>query len=167
MSDKLELLSNNLVQIIERCANSEELAKLLYYNDSVNPLSKDIVQADTIAPLGKKERILPYPFDVKFKSEQRSQLHIYYPELNFVGDNIEEVFVWFDIVVHKRLWLYSQDNKKLVRPYQLASQIARLFDGAIPNTKSTVGKLHFKALGHVAVNEEFDGIRLEALMTNF
>jgi hypothetical protein len=131
-------------------------------------LSNQKVPANVIAPLGVKERILPYPFDVKFKDEERSQLHIYYPDLQFVNNsNVEEVIVWFDIVAHKRLWLFSQNNKKLVRPYEIASQIPRLFDGTIPNTKSTVGNLHFKAMGHVAVNEQFDGVRLEAKMVNF
>jgi hypothetical protein len=168
MSVKLELLSTNIVQIIERCANSTNLAKLLYYNDSVNPMSNEVVPANVIAPFGSKERILPYPFDIRFKDEQRSQLHIYYPDLKFVNNaQVETGIVWFDIIVHKRLWLYSQDGKKLVRPYEIASEVTKLFDGTIPNTKSTVGNLDFLALGHVSVNEEFDAVRLEAKMTTF
>lgn len=167
MSMKLELLSTNLVQIIDRCVMAEDLGKLLVHNGQ-NPLSQAPANPSDIAPFGKTERILPYPFDFRFKSDQRSQLHIYYPDVKFKNNsNVEQTVVWFDIIVHKKLWLYQQDNKKLVRPYDIASQITRIFDGSIPNTKSTVGELNFLAMGHVTVNEEFDGLRLEARMTTY
>lgn len=168
MADNLQLLSPNLVQIIEKCANNPILGKLLLHNDNINPLSKSEVYPSDIAPFGKSERILPYPFDITFKDEERTQLHIYYPEMAFVASgNIEKATVWFDIVVHNRLWLYSQNGKKLVRPYDIASQITKIFDGTIPDTKSTVGKLDFSVMAHVPVNEEFNAIRLQALMTTF
>jgi hypothetical protein len=164
---KLELLSANLVQTIESCVRNEDLVKLLYYN-GMNPLSNTPVNPSLIAPFGEEERIFAYPFNVNFVGKEKSQLHIYYPDLKFKNNAyVEKVVVWFDIVVHKRLWLTAQDNKKIVRPYEIASLIARQFDGTIPNTKGTVGKLDFLAMGHVAVNEEFDAIRLEAIMTNY
>lgn len=164
---KLELLSTNLVQIIERCVNAQDLAKLIYYNGQ-NPFSQEAVNPSLIAPYGQSERVLPYPFNLNFKDDQRSQLHIYYPDVQFVNNsNVEQTVVWFDIIVHKNLWLFTQDGKKLVRPYEIASQIAKLFDGTIPNTNSTVGELNFIAMGHVTVNEEFDGLRLEARMTTY
>jgi hypothetical protein len=164
---KLELLSPNLVQIIDRCVKCENLGKLLYYNTQ-NPLTNIPVNPSVIAPFGSSERILPYPFDITFKDEERSQIHIYYPDITFINNaNVEQASVWFDIVVHKKLWLYMQDNVKYVRPYEIASLITYLFDGTIPNTKSTVGELNFSGMGHVVVNEEFNALRLEAKMTTF
>lgn len=167
MTIKLDLLSPSLVKIIDNCLSNDKLTKLLYYNVQ-NPLSQPSVNPSLIAPSGDSERILPYPFDVRFKSEERSQLHIYYPDVNFKNnEHVEQAIVWFDIVVHKRLWLFMQDGKKLVRPYEIASLIATQFDGSIPSTKLTVGKLNMHGATHVVVNEEFNALRLEASMTTF
>jgi hypothetical protein len=167
MDMKLDLLSPNLVKIIDNCLRSEDLGKLLLYSTQ-DPLSNPPVDPSIIAPFGEYERILPYPFDVNYKDEERSQLHIYYPSMEFVNnENVEETHVFFDIVVHKRLWLYMQDGEKLVRPYDIASQVVSLFDGTIPTNLDTVGKLNFLGMRHVVVNEEFDALRLQALMTTF
>lgn len=164
---KLELLSTNLVKIIEGCVRNDSVAKLLYYNIN-DPLSQPSINPSTIAPFGASERVIPYPFDINYKEEQRSQLHIYYPDLQFVnGANVEEVVVFFDIVVHRKLWLFTQNGQKLIRPYEIASNIASQFDGSLPNTKTTIGKLDFLGMNHMPVNEEFDCIRIQATMTTF
>lgn len=164
---KLELLSTNLVKIIDKCVNSQPLGQLLLYNGS-NPLSQLPVSPSDIAPYGKDERVIPYPFDIKYKADERSQLHIYYPEVAFKNNsNVEQTMVWFDVIVHKRQWLYMQDGEKKVRPYDIATQIIKLFDGTIPDKGSTVGQLNFLAMSHVAVNDEFDGVRIEARMTTY
>lgn len=167
MEMNFELLSKNLVSMIGTCLRDEELAKLLYYNTN-NPLSKPPVDVQLIAPSGKEERIIPYPFDVKFVGDERSQLHVYYPSVELSNNSVvEHALVFFDIVVHKRLWLYAEGSEMLVRPYKIASRISRLFDGSVPTTRDRVGKLQFSNISQVVINEEYHALRLEALLINY
>lgn len=167
MSVKFELLSPNLVTIIDECLQNEELVRLLFFNEH-NPYTLPFpngFQPSVIAPYESHEKIFPYPFNVKYRADQRSQLHIYYPTLHLINNsNVEQTIVWFDIVVHKKLWLFKQDQNKLVRPYEIASKIASHFSD---RSIDTVGRLDFLAMAHVTINEEFDGLRLEAKMTTF
>ena len=167
MATRFELLSPNLVKIIEGLVRNEELGQLLFYNTD-NPLSQPPVNPSRIAPFGDNEKVAPFPFNTKFTGEQISQIHVYYPDVTLKNnEHVEESIVWFDIVVHKKLWLYTQDNNKLVRPYEIASRIDSQFDGTISNTKTTVGELNFMNVGHVVVNDEFNALRLQAKMTTY
>jgi len=167
MGVKLELLSKNLVLIIDKLIKDEKVSKLIYYNTN-DIFSRPDISPSIIAPLGETERVLPYPFDTSFTNDERTQIHVYFPDLDFVNaENAESTVVFFDIVTHRNLWLFSEFGEKLIRPYEIASSISRLFDGSLPNTKSTVGKLNFLSLKQVHVNEEFSCVRLVATMTTY
>jgi hypothetical protein len=158
---KLDELSSDLIEVIGICLESQNLAKLLFYTSS-KPLQEAPITTSEIAPFGRRERILPYPFDLNYKADQRSQLHIYFPSLEFKNNTIvEDTLIWFDIVVHKKLWLILDDtrvrNEKKIRPYEIAKEIANL----------TNDYCHLLTLNHLAVNEEYDALRLEARIRNF
>lgn len=164
MALRFSLLSPNLVQIIGECLQNQDLAKLLYYGGQ-DPLTQLDFDTSIIAPFSEDERLFPYPFDIGYKEEERSQLHIYYPDLQLKNNShVEHTVVWFDIIVHKKLWLFKQGTDKLVRPYEIASKLANHFDG---RSIGTVGQLNFMGMAHVTVNEEFNGLRLEAVMTTY
>lgn len=151
MKMKLENMSYNLVNVIDKVLRNIKLAKYLY-NNTNDPLLTMVNPTD-IAPFGSKERILPYPFDTEFKGEQRSQLHVYFPELEFKNnEHVEDTIIWFDIVVHKKLWLFMENGKKLIRPYEIAKEIVNELEGTCD----------FIGGSHLTVNEEFDSFRLEA-----
>lgn len=154
---KLDELSSDLVKLIEQCLESQTLAKLLYYAVP-NPYQQPTLVTRELAPYGSKERILPYPFDVNYKADQRSQLHMYFPSVAFKNNMVvEDTLVWIDIVVHKKLWLISNNGKKLIRPYVIAQEVVN----------ALIDPCFFFELNHLSVNEEYDCLRIEGRIRNW
>lgn len=151
---KLELLSDNLVLIINKLLENDNLCKLIYYN-SKNPYNE--------LPISNKNetlmltKIFPYPFNEKVETELGTQLHIFYPELEIQNNVVvEEVVVFVDIIVGKTLWLIN-DGQPKVRPYEIAKEIVNIFhDKSI----DTLGQLDFFTIQQLNVNNVFSGIRL-------
>jgi hypothetical protein len=115
--------------------------------------------------MAKDERIFPYPFDINFKNDVRSQLHIYYPNLSFENNgNAGKSVILFDIVVNLDIWLVKDRAKKIIRPYEIMKLILETFKD---KNIEGLGELHFIKADHVVVNERFQGIRLVATTTDF
>jgi hypothetical protein len=156
-------LSNNIITIINEMLKNQILVNYIGH-DGDNPESQNI-QPKSIAPKGSNERILPYPFDTNFKGTVRSQVHIYYPNLSFENNGYaNKTVVFFDVMVHKNIWLVTDNNRKLIRPYQIVGHIIETFKDKHINN---LGKLHFLEGNHVVANEEFEGFRLIASITDF
>lgn len=149
---KLENLSSNLIYILNQTVTSQNLCKLLYYNDKDALTQTDIANTSTL----KMTKIYPYPFNTQATTESCSQLNIYYPEGEIKNRVIEYTDVYFDIVVAKELWLIN-DNK--IRPYEILKEIFTLFYEEII---TSVGKLIFGKFYHIPVNIKFDAIRIRA-----
>jgi hypothetical protein len=158
-----ERLSSNIIAIIQEMLKNQILVNYIGY-DGDNPESQNIPPT-SIAPKGSNERILPYPFDVNFRGQVRSQVHIYYPRLSFKNNShANQTIVFFDVIVHKSIWLVVDKGRKLIRPYQIVNHIVKTFkDKHIQG----LGKIHFLEGNHVVVNEEFEGFRLVASITDF
>lgn len=150
---KLLTLSDDLVNLMGKLLANQSLGKLVYYTVP-NPLNQANLILSDLAPFGKYERILPHPFDIDYTADIRSQIHIYFPRLEFINNQIvENVLVFFDIVVHKSIWTIRDDtNKKKIRAYEIARHI-------ISDLKSVC---EFTEMTHLSVNEEFQALRLEA-----
>ena len=150
---KLQSLSKDLIGLIGNLLDNQRLAKMLFYTDA-KPISQPNINPVILAPFSKSERILPYPFDIEFTEEIRSQLHIYFPRLEFINNEIvENILVFFDIVVHKSIWtIIDIKNQKKIRPYEIARHV-------IFEMKDTCT---FTEMTHLAVNQEFQALRLEA-----
>jgi hypothetical protein len=150
---KLLTLSDDLVGLMGNLLDSQQLGKLIFYTVA-NPLSQPNINVVDLAPFGKYERILPHPFDVDYTADVRSQINVYFPRLEFINNQIvENILVFFDIVVHKSLWtIRDENNKKKIRPYEIAKLIINELKEYCEFTEMT----------HLAVNEEFQCIRLEA-----
>lgn len=152
---KLDFLSDNLILILNELVNNQTIVKYLNYSQS-NPQSQPNLTLPA-TPLMMKN-VLPYPFDPSTKTDNTSQLHIYYPRgdiKNFTVIENEEVY--FDIVVEKRTGWLINDGSSSIRPYMIMKEIIRNFDG---KSIGTLGKLKFKKFLHVYINERFDCIRL-------
>jgi hypothetical protein len=158
-----ERLSSNLIAIVDEVLRNQDVVNYIGY-DSNEPESQSINPV-SIAPYGEDERIFVYPFDVNYKGDIRTQLHVYYPEFELVNNaNVGRIHVLFDIVCHRNIWLVMDKDRKLIRPYQIVKCLTDSFRGRIvPN----LGKIHFKDGSHVAVNSEFECIRLVATITEF
>lgn len=159
----LRRFSTNVVEIINSCLKNQKLVNYLGF-DQNNPEQATIVPS-TIAPKGLDERFFVYPFSVNFTGKVRSQLHIYYPDFKFVNNtNAVQSTVFFDIVVHKSIWLVQQGTEKMVRPLQIADAIFETFNDKLIKS---VGKMHFLEGHQIVVNEEYSCIRLVATITDF
>ncbi|MCR8994650.1 hypothetical protein [Brevibacillus laterosporus] len=158
-----ERLSSNIISLIDEVLKNKNLVNYIGF-DGDNP-SVQSISPKSIAPKGEKERILPYPFDASFSEDIRTQLHIYYPNLVFQNNgHASQVVVFMDIVVHKSIWLLTDKDKKLIRPYQIAKYLVDTFkDKDILN----IGKIHFVEGVHTVINNQFEGFRLVATFTEF
>lgn len=159
----LERLSSNVIYAIDEILKNQTLVNYIGFTGD-NP-SNEKVDPSTIAPRGKNERIFPLPFDTTFKTDVRTQLHIYYPNITFENNgNVGKTIILFDIVVHKDIWLLMDKGEKLIRPYKIANLILETFKGEIIQG---LGEIHFLEGDHVVVNEKFEGFRLVATTTEF
>lgn len=154
---KLELLSPNLVLIIDEILNNQNICKYLYYNTK-NPLG----ESNLTLPANSLKLTKVYPCRINTAiTDECTQLRIYYPgaKLNAVGAT-EDIWVSFDILCHINLWLINDGTNSLIRPYEIMKELTNLFDQSL----STVGKLVFKEFNQIFVNDKFDCIRLMAKM---
>lgn len=159
-----ERLSSNIICIIDEVLKNQILVNYLATIGNDPSTSSPIPKA-TIAPMGANERVFPYPFDISYKEDIRSQLHIYYPKMTFENNgNAGMAYICFDIVVHKNIWLLKDKGKKIIRPYQIATLILESLKG---KQIEGVGKIHFLEADHTVINEKFEGIRLVATVTEF
>lgn len=157
-------LSKNIITIIDEILKNQRLVNYLAI-DGDNPSTSSPVPPKTIAPKGASERIFPHPFDITFKDGVRSQLHIYYPEVDFENNgHAGVILILFDIVVHKDIWLLMDKGEKVIRPYQIGSLILESFKD---KNIHGLGEIHFVKAKHAVVNEQFEGFRLIASMTEF
>lgn len=158
-----ERLSSNIVVAIDQVLKNQNLVNYIGWNG--NDPSLQSVVPSSIAPKATNERIFPYPFDTSYKEDVRTQLHIYYPSLVFQNNGkASQVVMLFDIVVHKSIWLLTDNGKKVIRPYQIAKYIVDTFkDKRIDG----LGEIHFLQGSHTVINEQFEGFRLVARFTEF
>lgn len=156
-------LSSNIITIIGEVLKNQSLVNCIGWNGD-NPSAQNISPSE-IAPKGKGERVFPYPFDVTFKEDVRTQLHIYYPNLTFESNgHVGRAIIFFDIVVHKDIWLFMDDGKKVIRPYEIAKLI---LDSFKDKNVEGLGEIHFVSADHTVVNEQFEGFRIAATTTEF
>lgn len=158
---KLQLLSPNLVMMLQEVLKDEEIVKYLNYNDKT-PLSKPspTLPANDLM----LNKVFPFPFDVNVTTEEGSQVRIYFPKGFFKSKEIvTDTVVVFDIVVAKSLWLVNDGDPK-IRPYEIMKNIVNLFSD---KNIGTIGRLNFDNFTHLLINEKFSGIRLYAEMTTF
>ena len=156
---KIELLSENLIIILQEVMKQQYLCKLIKYNES-NPLS----QTNLVLPASSllMTSIFPYPFDSTVIIEDCIQLRIWVYKGDFQGADISINDVFLDIIVAKSLFLITIDGKPKLRPYAIMKELIKTFDGL---SISTLGKLHFKDYAHIPLNgTKFDLFRIRAEM---
>lgn len=163
MTVRLEKFSSNIINIIDEILKNQEICNLVGQDGNI-PVATPVLAKD-IAPKGVKERIFAYPFDTNFTEDTRSQLHIYYPSFSFENNgHATEIVIIFDVVVHKNIWLMTDNKKKVIRAYEIVRNIVSSMNG---KNIDGVGKIHFVEGAHTIVNSEFEGVRLVAKLTEF
>lgn len=156
---KLELLSKNLVLMLETLLTNDNIGKYLYY-DLKNPLSQPSVSNVQSLLFSK---IFPYPFDPSVTTNACSQIRVYYTDGDINDVVVERISITFDVVVAKSLWL-TNDGSPTIRPYEIIKEIVNTFDN---KSIDTVGKLEFDSFRHVMLNDTFDIVQLTAEMVSY
>lgn len=160
-------LSSNLIDIINQILSNQNLVNYIGYNSN-NPsllTGTQKVNPATIAPNAQGQRLFAYPFDKEYKADVRTEVHIYYPNIDIVNNGqVSQTIVNFDIVVHKSIWMLLDDGKKIIRPYQIAKFI---YDSFHDKKVGKLGNIHFINASHTIINSEYEGLRLTATFTEF
>lgn len=155
---KLELLSPNLVMILNQIISQKEIAKYLNYSQK-NPLSQPDIAMPATNLMFKS--VFPFPFDNAVATTDCSQIRAYYPNGTFQSrEIIADTRIVFDIIVAKSLWLVN-DGTALIRPYEIMKHLIALFSD---KSIGTVGRINFHRFVHLTVNDKFDALRIEATM---
>jgi len=154
---KFELLSQNLLLLLNELKKNANFVKYIFYNDE-NPLLNPIVQNPSV--LTESGLLAPSPFNTAIAD--CSQVRVYYLDID-IDKNVDDCVLIFDVVVAKKLWLIN-NGKPAVRPYAIAQEIINTLQG---KSIQTVGTLDFQRMKHMWVNEQFDAVRLYARMISF
>lgn len=166
----LATISSDLVNLLGKLLRDNEILHLVG-NDVNRPFEMAMKNVSTLAPNGSDQRFFPYPFNVEYTEGLRSQVHLYFPSMLFENNDIvENIVVWFDIVVHKELWLIEKrladgTYAKLIRPYEIAQQIAETIKKVEQGTRDL--KIDLVAFDHLGVNANYQAIRLEGKLLNW
>lgn len=166
----LSTISSDLVGLLGKLLRDDELIYLVG-NDIARPFEGAKKSVGELAPLGTDQRFYPYPFNVEYKEGMRSQIHVYFPSMVFVNnDVVEDSVVWFDVVVHKELWLIEKrladgTIAKLVRPYEIVQNIAEIIKRVERDTRDL--KIDLISFDHLGVNANYQAIRLEGRLVSW
>lgn len=159
MGIKMESMSKNIVDIMFQLIKNEGLVRLLVNNES-SPLAKDVTidKKKLINPSSVESKILPYPFDVEATISDGAFIRVYYNDGNF-NDNevIAESQIHIDIICARSLWLINDNDKSLIRPYEI---MGRVIDMIGKRSLNSTIKLKFEGYQHLYINTQFDAIRL-------
>lgn len=156
---KLELLSDNMVLILEYMMNNQNLCKLINY-DEKNPIEKTNLLLPASGLLFTK--LFPYPFNPEVIREDCTQINVWCPQGEFDDSgSISIADVVIDIVVAKSLFLINIDGRPKLRPYETMKEVIKTFKG---QSIGTLGKLKFQSFMHITANELFDVFRLRTNM---
>lgn len=151
---KLKSLSSNLILLLQEILSNQELCKLIEHNTS-NPYTEQDIETNQLM----LKKVFPFPFNEEVKTQEGTQLRVYYPDIQIKGNQvIEKPLIFFDIICSKSndIWLIN-DGQPKIRPYEIASElITHLSDRSI----GTLGKVKFNRIPHVYINEKFDCVRV-------
>lgn len=157
---KMESMSKNIVNVMNELAKNQGLAMLLVndYSDPFNAKYPAIDSRKLITPNASTSKIFPYPFDPEATTLDGSFIRVYYNEGEFNSNEvIAESQLNIDIIVSKSLWLINDDNRSLIRPYEI---MGRVMDTIGLRSNPNTIRLNFNGYQHLYVNTKFDCIRL-------
>jgi hypothetical protein len=154
---KLELLSKNLIIIINKALENQNIIKMVDSN-SLNPfLEADVNFPKTLFMF----KVFPYPFENAI-TDERTELRIYLSETGLNSGVIEDTDIFFDIITHKNLYLIKDSNNNtLIRTMRIAQEIINIFDD---KSIETVGRLKFNRIINLPVDDNFQATRMIASM---
>lgn len=151
---RIEYLGANLVTAMKELTTSQNLAKLLTYQDT--PYSNPNLSADELQGL-ILSKLFPYPFTLNTVPDDVCHIYVWNPYGTFKnGEVIEHNDFYWDIVCAKSLWLCNVGYAS-IRPYEVMKEIIKIYND---RSISTLGRVHFTDWEHLIIDNQFSGIRL-------
>ncbi len=155
---KFELMSNNVILIINQILQNQRLLKLINYGGKT-PLS----EPDIGNPGGLvMQKIFPMPFFEDVPKVESIQLRVFFHSGEIQHGKILGSNIVFQIITPNAWWdIYKEDNELAIRPYLIKAEIVNQFEG---QSISTVGRLRFRNFQYGYVNEHVTAYELIAEM---
>ena len=138
--------------------SSQDLCKLLYYNNST-PLSETNIENTTTLLFNN---IYPTPIIPNITDEAKTFISIILDDFSLVSSNTEYKTskILFNIISHIDLWMIDGG----IRPYSIMTEIDKLFN---EQRIIGIGKLSIERANWIAANEKFQGYRMVYKITEF
>lgn len=165
---KINVMSSNVINIMESLSHNENLINLLIIdkNEAEFHGTKDRPEGfrnnkQIIKQNDEFCRILPVPFNPEAEEVDKSMIRVYYNQGEFDSELISESTLHIDIIVAKNLWLIYDESigKGLIRPYAILEAV---MDCVGRKSGNPLVSVNFTGWQHLAVNTKFDAIRLYA-----
>lgn len=153
---RFEELNNNINNVMMKLIESQNLCKLLHYNDE-NPLMQDDI-ADTSGLIFTK--IFPLPKVPDSSSEATSVLSVVFDNFRLGGNTgVKEGILKFTAICHIDLWKTSGS----LRPISILSEVDKIF-----NDERIVGikKLQLDRGNLIWVNDKYIGYQISYQMVS-
>lgn len=154
-------LNSKINKIIETLISSQNLCKLLYYNDD-NPLSQSDIP-DTSSLIFKnnytsENKIFPLPKYVDAEEEKGSLLYIYFNYMDSYKKNtgFKKLNLYIQIACHLNVWYIDS----AIRPLSIIHEIDRLLNNQHIDDLS-MNKIFSDSCGMIRFSDYFYGYNLE------
>lgn len=123
MSAFFSTLEIKIRKIIEKIIESQDLCKLVYYDEN-NPLSQPTI-SDTSSLIGN--RIFPLPKYSFAETEKCSRINVYFKNSQPYEPNsgFRKIILYIDIICNDDIWLIDNSG---IRPYSISNKIDEIFN---------------------------------------
>lgn len=139
--NRVELLSDNNVLLLEEAFKNQNLMKLIYYGQR-NPLDQaDVTFSQMFDIDNKGNKLSPIPYSNTVPMEQGCELRIWFPIGLLKNRAYANTDIVFQFIYHNEVALINIDGKSKMRHYEVLSEIINTFDS---RTIGTLGALSFE-----------------------
>lgn len=124
-------LGQKMNKVIELLLNSQNLCKLLYYNDKTPLSNPDISDTSTLM----LSNIFPVPKYTGAQEDKSSRVSVYFRDFKIYEDNIGfvEPKLCFDVMSHLDCWMIDSN----IRPFLVMNEIDKIFNNTYIKQIST------------------------------
>ncbi len=154
MSAYFSTLEIKIRKIVEKVIESQDLCKLIYYNQP-NPLDQPDITDTSILIMDK---IFPLPKYSFSETDKGSRINIYFKNSQPYENNsgFRQIILCIDVICHDDVWIIDNSG---IRPYALSNKIDEIFNNQFVADLS-MKNIFFRNWGFVEYADFFHGYTL-------
>ena len=158
---RFQELNTNIMYVIEQLYTSQNLLKLITYDDD-SPLS--ISKSDIIKPSSLLfDRIYPLPKIPDAQTQQKTIVTVIFSHAKLDSNiKFKKYKLIFNIISHIDIWKISEG----LRPYLIAEEIDNIFN-ELRGTQLSIGKVLFSDFVNVNYSNYYYGYQLVYDISSF